>query len=1618
VAELSKAIARLMEERTSTPTQARQRRELFDRVRDRVAPGERAAAEALARLLLARLTPDIAERLSEETLAALCAGAYEFVAPPAEEPRVRVFNPEFARDGWDAPVTVIETLVSDRPFVVDTVRETLHQAGCVTRILLHPILGVERDAHGAVAAVTPPERSRHQESFIHAEVDPLADAAACAALEDDLRQRLGDLVLATNDYQAMRQATVVLASDLRASRGGRPSEPAAEEIAAFLEWLTAGHFVFLGYRAYTLSSNGNDATIGVQPGSGLGLLRKQRSTFADEPRIRDLDASLRRRILSGPPIVITKTTAESPVHRRARMDYIGVRLYDTEGRVAGEKRLIGLFTARAYGEESAEVPLLRRKLQRILQSEGAAEDSHDHREIAGLFNSTPKERLLAGTTEEIHADIRVIREARPDEVRVTARPDQLERGMFFLVVFPRESFSADLRRRIESMVRRTSGGTVLDQHVAMEDGEHVRLYFYVATPPEAVRAVRADALQLAVRELLRTWDDRLRDALEADGTALQPRALARQYAAIFPPEYKAATDVAEAVGDIHSIEELTAAGQPQVALLNPERSPYSTLKLYLMNEQVVLTDFLPVLENLGLKVYADDPIDVTLPAGGVVHMHAFRVLDATTRRGGDGGAQKLDTDRVSSRLSDAILAHRAHRLVDDELNALVLSADLSWTEVQVLRAYVNHAAQSGLASRTGSLAALSRHPASARAIWNYFRARFDRAEAQLPRERLATTLPPFETAFFESLDAVESISCDRTLRAVFATIAATTRTNAFHRRDDDPVAFKLDSENVAHLPRPRPRWEIFVYSTHSEGVHLRAGKIARGGLRLSDRPDDYRTEILGLMRTQVVKNAVIIPTGAKGGFVARGRGKDAASQSDVVAAYRTFVGALLSLTDNIVQGRVVAPPGVLYDEPDAYLVVAADKGTAAFSDVANDVAVRAGYWLGDAFASGGSHGYDHKKIGITARGAWECVRRHFREMEIDADLDPITAVGIGDMSGDVFGNGMLLSQNLHLRAAFDHRHIFLDPNPDAALAYAERARLFALPTSSWNDYDRTAISAGGGVFSRTAKKIPLSAEARVVLGVEQDALTGEELVRAVLAMEADLLWNGGIGTYVRASSETNSEVGDPANDPVRVSADRLRVRVVVEGGNLGFTQAARIEFALHGGRIHTDAIDNAGGVNLSDHEVNLKILLGPLVEAGEVSPGERNRILAEVEDEVSEQVLRTNRDQARALALDQTRSRTHLNQFRDLIAALEHERVLDRGLQQLPDKDALRRRRGQFLGLTRPELAALLAHVKLDLRQKLLASPLPDDPSVERRLHIYFPPRVLERHRHAVRNHRLRREIIAVQLTCALVDVAGVTFVQRLARDTASSEANVARAWSVAATLVDLDKILAEVATAPPVAEARVFAEVESCLERTCKWLLRTLDSAEPIADGVNRFLAPTFELAAALPGVLPLEPQKRHREGIAGMTHDGVEEALAVRLMALRRFDEFLEIAQLSAELDAPLRLTAEAFYRLAQVVDLDWVHDRLLGVGGEDRWDQRAVDGMIDELVAARRTLTRAIVGYRDGAPADGQVDHCIAAYVSEHQPRIEAIHQMMRDVKSAPRVSLAALVVIMRELRALLG
>ena len=1563
-------------------------------------PGTNAKAVAkLARALFSKEGDAYASELGERAAAAVATHAYGFLAGGGPVPRVRVFTPSVAGTGWRGNGTVLESVMPDRPFIVDTIRNHLQSEGIEVRHLLHPLLGTEREpspephAQGRLRRLHDPGAAAARESLVHAALEPVP-ADRLAALAEGATARLVEVERVTDDYAAMVAATEAVVAHLDGYKGRTPAwDDEVQEVQAFLRWLVDGGFVFLGYRSLALEDRDGTPTVVLDAESGLGILRHvERSHWAAPTPVSAIPEPVRSRLVGGPLLAVARTTAYAPVHHRARMAYVGVKKLDSAGRVRGEFRLLGLFTAKAYADEASQVPVLRRRLQQILQAEHVVPGSHEHGEVVAVFDSMPKAELLAMTADAIRADLRVIRAPRhAADVAVALRPDALERGVAVMVILPRDCFSEAMRGRIRETLAARLDGEVVDDHLALGDESQARLHFFVVAPRGRVLAVRRDDLQREIAELTRGWDDRLRERLVERHGAAKGEALAERYAHAFPDAYKAATDAAAAVADVEHFEALLEGAGTRIALANPSGGvmPHTALKLYL-REPLLLSDIMPVLEDLGLRVLAEQAVRLPSLGDAPAYLETFFVQD-------ESGA-RLDVDAAAERLIATVLAVRRGAVESDGLNGLVLSAGLSWQEVEVLRGYAAYAFQTGVAASRGTpFDALKRHPTQAALLVRWFAARFDPDQ---PRERAAAAAE----RFVQSLEEVQSIVEDRLLRALGDLVDATVRTNYYARLAvgaGDTVAVKIDCARVEHLPKPRPLFEIFVHGPRMEGCHLRAGRIARGGIRWSDRRDDFRTEVLGLMKTQTVKNAVIVPVGAKGGFVLKGgAGPDA-----VVAAYRTLIRALLDVTDNLVGDRVVAPTRVVcHDGPDPYLVVAADKGTATFSDVANGIAAEYGFWLGDAFASGGSHGYDHKKMGITARGTWECVTHHFRELDgRDVARDPTTVTGIGDLSGDVFGNAMLLSSAIKLRAAFDHRHVFLDPDPDPATSFAERQRLFALPRSSWADYRPDLLSRGGMVVGRATKTVRLSPEARQLLGIAAETVDGEQLVQAVLRAPTDLLFNGGIGTYVKAQGETNAQVGDTANAPVRVNASDLRCRVVGEGGNLGFTQRGRSEYALAGGRINTDAIDNSAGVDTSDHEVNLKIALQPLVASGALTVDARHRLLGSLADDVAALVLEHNRSQSRVLSRDQRRSETHLDEFRQMMVEFEASGLLDRALEDLPDRDTLRTRRATVRGLTRPELSVLLAYAKMHCTRLLVGDALCEDPYLEHVLFAYFPARLLERHADAVRVHRLRREIIATTLTNRLVDLMGAAFVTRTVRESGASAADVVRAFVVVDALADARALAGQAITAGPAAETALLDGLVDAVDRAVRWLLAALPGAPPLDSLIDRFReAPALVLRS-----LPERHAERLKARAAELAAAGAPAALAEACARVAWLRAGLDVAHVAATAGAAPDEVAAAYWGVGSIVDFDWLHEALDRAAGEDRWERRAAESLNAELHQLRRALAQKLL------VGGGEVAARIATFRLRRAAALDRIAALTDDLRGARGITLPAIMVLVREL-----
>ena len=1521
--------------------------------------------------LLESFDPDALTTIAQDSLAFLAGAgsplarggvAVELIEPDSE-----------ARPGYGEHL-LLRLVLRDRPFIVETVRSELRRLGVTVHHVLHPTLTVRRDADGGLIAIAPrraplPEGAAGEALELWF-LEPEEEVGRREAILTGVRRVLSDLLLATDDFDALQQQTRAVAAELRArSRSAAAAGDAsgAEELtedADFLAWLEVEHFIFLGYRAYALPASGEGPLVGV-PDSCLGVLRPESSLVEAAPWFAPLPSA-------GQPLLVSKTVAESTVRRSVRMEQIGVVRFDGDGRVIGEHRILGLFNTRAYTEAAAAVPIVRMKLRQVLELDGALPGSHDYKAIVVTFDTLPRVDLFSADASALHREIRAIMALEQERgVRLLLRPDPLSRGLSATVRLPRDRFNADVRQRIQELLAARLSARHVDYQLSLGDDEaYARLHFFF-TSDIRVGDVDPKGLQAEIADLARTWHDRL----EAELARRHGRRAAKRRAALvadtFDARYRADVDAEGAASDVERIEryrQQQGRGEGRAVLVDLDvasEGSLSQLRIFHEDHDLVLSDLLPILEDLGFRVLEQAAYELNL-GGETLILDLFRVQASS----GGSIAAGAERERIIEAAESILRGESEH----DRLSRLVIAAGLRVREVALLRALQMYTVQlNAVTSRRFVNDTLVAYPRSARAIVDLFATRFD-PERFAPDARAARAEAEEAAfaAFVDTLAEVSSLPEDTVLRNLADLVRAMVRCDYY--RGGATIAFKIESARVASMPSPRPLYEIGVASPTVEGVHLRGGRVARGGIRWSDRPDDFRTEVLGLMKTQMTKNAVIVPVGSKGGFVVKGAPADReALRGYVQEQYRHYVRALLGLTDNLAAGETVPPAGlVIYDDPDPYLVVAADKGTATFSDTANAVAAEVGFWLGDAFASGGSVGYDHKEWGITARGAWAAVDRHFRDLGLDPRRDPFSAVGIGDMSGDVFGNGMRYTPAMRLLAAFDHRHIFLDPDPDPVRALSERERLFALPRSSWADYDAKLISDGGGVYPRQAKRIELSAAARRSLGIVRDSLSGAELVQAVLRAPVDLLWNGGIGTYVKASSERHSEVGDAGNDSVRVDANELRARIVGEGGNLGFTQRARIEFARAGGRIHTDAIDNSGGVDLSDHEVNLKLALQPLVAAGTLTGGERDELLRSMAGEVCGLVLRNNASQALALALAERRSRADVMLFDSQIQYLANQGTLDPAVEQLPNRRAILERARGGEGLTRPELAIVMAYVKMGVYRRLLETDLPDEPFfTPSYLDAYFPSALRTRYPAAMHAHPLRREIVATLMTSRVVDLLGMTFIHRAIRDTGATTLEVVRAALMALEVLDVAGFEAKLATAvangsiPGKAELDALEQLVGAVEGVVRLLLLNDLSGADITAFVRAYRTPLALVRAQLAELLPPPERRRHASSAKRHRKEGLSEELAHEVATLTYLPSSLAVVEVAGATEAPLESVGRLFFAIGERLRLGWLRDALRTLPAEDTWSKIAVNGLVMDLRQVQRDFTERFVRARRNEP-----------------------------------------------------
>lgn len=1491
------------------------------------------------------------------------------------------------------PLTIIEISNDDMPFLLDSVLGELTSSGCEIRFVLHPILSVVRDADGVIDHLVVDrangKRSDGQsESFIHIHVAALGDTAM-KTIATALDRTLMDVRNAVTDWKQMVTRLDDTIETLKDALK-KADVDSSSEVLDFLKWLRDDNFTFLGMRTYETEIDGGQIRLSRLPETSLGVLADPTALTLSR-HLDDVNATsaITAFLTSRQAISITKSSMISRVHRRTMMDVIAIKLFSKKGKLTGELRVVGLFTSTAYTRPVRTVPYVRVKVDNVIARAGFDPKSHSGKALLNVLESHPRDDLFQIEEDRLlDFALKILALDEHPRLRVLARPDPFDRFVSVFIYLPRDRYTTDIRLRIGAYLARIFDGEMTGFRPDFPDGSLARVHFTIGRERGTTPVVSDADLEDGVADLLKTWSDRFGAELSLVHRGRAGERLAHRYSAAFSDGYREAYSARIALADISVIEALLsakgeAASAPAIDIFRPaDTAPTAlSLKLYHPGTPIELSARVPVIENMGLRVIDERTYSITPEGSPAVYLH-----DMTVERA-DAVGFEFD-EAVKARLEALFLAVWTDHAENDGFNVLGLTASLDWREIALIRAYSRYLRQVGIAySQDYMWGALGRYPAISAHLVRLFEARFD--------PKLSGDRNSLEASLIErieaDLNAVSSLDDDAIIRRFVNAITATLRTS-WYRTDDtgkpgDVTAFKIDSRKVTSLPEPKPFREIWVYGTRVEGIHTRFGRVARGGLRWSDRAQDFRTEVLGLVKAQQVKNAVIVPVGAKGGFLPK-RLKPTMPRDqwfkEGTAAYETFIGSLLSVTDNITASGVLPPPDVVRHEgDDPYLVVAADKGTATFSDNANAISEKTGFWLGDAFASGGSAGYDHKKMGITARGAFEAVKRHFREMDIDIATIPFTVVGVGDMSGDVFGNGMLLAPTIKLIAAFDHRDIFLDPNPDMATSLAERQRLFDLPRSSWQDYDKSLISSGGGIFSRALKSIDLSPEVQKALGLNQPHATPQEIMRAILKAQVDLLWFGGIGTYIRATSETNADAGDRANDFVRVTAAEVRAKVIGEGANLGVTQRARIEFNLLGGRCNSDAIDNSAGVNCSDIEVNIKIGFGHAIREGQIDLDERNRLLAEMTDDVAAAILRNNYRQTLTISIARRRGLDDFNQQRRLISVLEKSGRLDRVVEFLPSETGLDDRAKSGAHLSRAEIGVLLAYAKLATKEELLATNVPDDGYLEAMLIDYFPPLMRETFADAIRAHRLRREILATTLTNAMIDRGGPTLVTRVASQTGADTGGVARGFIAAREIHGLDALFAEIDALDThvsgMLQLDLYAKVQELLINSIIWLTRNVRLSEGVSEVIERFGTPVATLLPELPALIPLAIGEGPQQEIAQRTAAGVPETLAIRLAHLPIEAAIGDIVLVSETSGKTLPLAAEAYFAVAERFRIARLERLAHGIAIVDYYEGLALDRARGALAEAHRAiadLALAASGGLDGWIAERreEVDRAI--------------------------------------------
>ncbi|WED44403.1 NAD-glutamate dehydrogenase [Legionella cardiaca] len=1537
-----------------------------------------------------------------------------------DETKIRIYNPDFERHGWQTTHTVVEIITEDMPFLVDSLRMVINRLGLVSHLIMHMGgLRLQRDKNNHVTAIFPRKKEDDEdlegvstEAAIFIEIDRQTDPSILEDLHSNFERVLEDNRIVVKDWIPMRKKVREAIAELDQVSSVLDKNE-AEETKAFLNWIEDHHFTFLGIRDYELIQKGQETILQPLPETGLGVLRQSmskssaRSISAMTPEARELTLSTRI-------LVMSKTNTEATVHRRAYTDYIGIKRFNKKGQVIGERRIIGLYTSAAYNTNPKHIPFLRHKVALIMKNSNVSPRGHAGKVLLNILETLPRDDLIQASEDEIleiAMGIYYMQERR--RIRMFARADVYRRFISCLVYVPKERFNTELRQEMQKILAESFNSHEITFSTWFSESVLARIHFLIRTNPQDTTQWDFKEIEQRLIEVGRTWTDDLQHFLfEAFGEETANRLYSR-YKGAFPVAYSANFSPRTAVYDIKHIETLSAKNPLVMNFykLMDEKTESFRLKIYQHDNTIPLSDVLPIVERLGMRAISERPYVLKFDDGKETWINDF-ALQYT--RG-----MQFEIDDIKDLFQNAFASVWFGEAENDGFNQLVLAAELDWRQVAVLRTYAKYFKQIGFTfSQEYIESALNNNAHIAKKLVELFDARFNpRANGNRDEDcnRIAEEI-------FTALDDVANLDEDKIIRQYVQTIRSTLRTN-YYQTDSKGnhksyISIKLNSKEIPGVPKPYPMFEIFVYSPKFEGVHLRGGRVARGGLRWSDRREDFRTEILGLMKAQQVKNAVIVPSGAKGGFVPKQMPVNGTREeilAEGIRCYQMFIRGLLDITDNYSQGGVIKPANVIcFDEDDPYLVVAADKGTATFSDIANEISLEYGFWLGDAFASGGSVGYDHKKMGITARGAWESVKRHFYEMNRDIQTSDFTVVGIGDMAGDVFGNGMLLSRHIKLLGAFNHVHIFVDPDPDPEVSFKERERLFNLPRSSWTDYDKKLISKGGGVFNRSAKSITVSKEMKEVFGIKQTAIEPNELIRVLLRAKVDLLWSAGIGTFVKAQTEAHTDVGDRTNDAIRINGKQLRCKVVGEGGNLGLTQLARVEYAVNGGLIYTDFIDNSAGVNCSDKEVNIKILLNSIVSSGDLTEKQRNELLSEMTDEVAALVLRDNFAQPRAISLTATQAAGSVELHSRYMNELERSGKLDRELEFLPNEKVLMERKLLGKGLTRPGIAVLLCYTKTILKEQILASNVPEDPYLKETLIGCFPKPLQERFSKQMQEHPLKREIIATRLSNLIVNEMGFTFVYRLQDETGAPVSAIVRAYMIARSVLDLETIWNEIAALGTTITADKQNELMMLyvrlLRRITRWFLRSQRMRLNISKAVKHYGPGVKAFKKAFPAVLTEGNRAQYDRHFAEYVELGIPTGLAHELTITRALFSALDVIEVSHQIGIDVAKIAEVYFGIGEFLDLAWIRTQVISHPTENHWESLSREALRDDLDWQQRQLTAAIISIADNK---NDFMQCLGVWSENHVSLIERWRHVLADLRSSTTLNYTMFFVAIREL-----